>query len=180
MNNRASMSIGMTLMMSFLLGSSALQAEAVAGAVDPQKEERSPLGCRDVGYEFDMKTVKLLPDAAGERNSLYFFFNKLGQKVNLYQMRQAESSVSLFLNHAIQPRQWGVLSTNEKMVKYICTVDDAKLPYGRIVDCADSIKVCEYANVKYGLNNRGNLWLVSSNTRDSAVQIVLRYGIIPR
>ena len=36
------------------------------------------------------------------------------------------------------------------------------------------------ARVKYGLNNKGNYWLVGSNTSGGAVNEVLHYGIIPR
>lgn len=156
---------------------------SLAGSAPKEKvedEQKNPLGCRDVGYQFDMRVLKLLPEAAGERNSLYFIFNKQDKPINLYQMRQKDSTRSMYLNHVIRPKQWAVLSTNEKRLKYICTVDDAKLSYGKIVDCEQSIKVCEYANVKFGLNNRGNLWIVKSNNRSGAVREVVHYGIIPR
>jgi len=144
------------------------------------REDKSPLGCRDVGYKFELKILNLLPEEAGDRQSLYFIFNALSQPVNLYQMLKEDSTRSMYLNHVIRPRQWAVLSTSERELKYICTVDDAKLSYGKIVDCAESIKVCEYARVKYGLNNKGNYWLVNSNTSGGAVSEVLHYGIIPR
>ena len=72
-----------------------------------------------------------------------------------------------------------MLSSSERM-KYICTVHDGKSSHGRIVDCANSLKVCEYARVKYGMNNRGNYWLVQGNTRSGAIREVVYYGIIPR
>lgn len=144
------------------------------------KDQRNPLGCRDMGYQFELKSLHLLPKVVGDIQSLYFIFNSLDQPVNLYQMRNDESSRSLYLNHAIRPKQWAVLSTSESEVKFICTIADKKQRYGQVVDCAQSVRVCEYINVKYGLNNRGNFWVVSSNTRDAAVKDVLRYGIIPR
>lgn len=144
------------------------------------KETRNPLGCRDVGYQFELKTLHLLPKAVGNIQSLYFIYNTLGKDVNLYQMRSDESSRSLYMNHVIRAGHWAVLSTTEHEVKFICTIPDSKQRYGTVVDCADSVRVCEYANVKYGLNNRGNFWVVNSNTRDAAVKDVLRYGIIPR
>ncbi len=143
-------------------------------------EDTLPLGCKNVGYQFDLKVLKLLPEEAGERQSLYFIFNALPQSVHLYQMLKEDSSRSLSLNHVIRARQWAVLSTSEKELKYICTVDKAKETYGTIVDCADSLKVCEYARVKYGMNNAGNYWVVSSNTSGGAVREVTNYGIIPR
>ena len=145
-----------------------------------EKEDKSPLGCRDVGYQFELKTLKLLPKEAGARQSLYFIFNARSNNVNLYQMLKDDSTRSMYLNHVITARQWSVLSTSEKELKYICTVDDPKMTYGKIVDCAESLKVCEYARVKYGMNNTGNYWLVNSNTSGGAVNEVLHYGIIPR
>lgn len=144
------------------------------------KDQRNPLGCRDMGYQYELKALHLLPKVAGDIQSLYFIFNNLNQQVNLYQMRSDESSRSLYLNHAIRSKQWAVFSTSESEVKFICTVPDPKQRYGKVVDCGESVRVCEYINVKYGLNNRGNFWVVSSNTRDAAVKDVLRYGIIPR
>ncbi len=143
-------------------------------------DDKFPLGCRDAGYKFVLRTLKLLPAEAGEKQSLYFIFNSLSQNINLYQMRKDDSARSTHLNHVIRARQWAVLSTDESELKYICTVDNAKLSYGKIINCAESLKVCEYVRVKYGMNNAGNHWLVSSNTSSGAVREVVQYGIIPR
>ncbi len=145
-----------------------------------KKDDTPPLGCRDVGYKYQLKILELFPEEAGEKQSLYFIFNALQKPINLYQMLKDDSTRSMFLNHVISARQWSVLSTSEKELKYICTVDDPKLSYGKIVDCSQSLKVCEYARVKYGMNNKGNYWLVKSNTSGGAVNEVIHYGIIPR
>lgn len=145
---------------------------------DPTK---SPLGCKDVGYQTKLNVMKILPEAAGERQSLYFIFNRLNQPINLYQMLGSMSTRSTYLNHVIRPQQWAVLSTNEKELNYICTVDSNKpgSRFGKIVNCGESLKVCEYTQVRFGLNNRGNYWVVNSNSRGGAVGDVVRYGIIP-
>lgn len=157
-----------------------LGVEATSFANNHASDEvKSPLGCRDVGYQYDLNVLQILPRSTGDDQSLYFMFNKTDKAINLYQMRQSESSQSVYLNHVIQPHRWAVLSSSERM-KYICTMDDRKQSHGRIVDCAESIKVCEYARVKYGMNNRGNYWLVNSNSRNGAVHQVVYYGIIPR
>ena len=164
---------------SFVLSSLLLLglSEAVYAKSDPQI--RSPLGCRDVGYAFDLNVLQILPRSVGDDQSLYFMFNKTNKSVNLYQMRQSDSSQSVYLNHVIRPGRWAVLSSSERM-KYICTIHDGKTSHGKIVDCGESLKVCEYARVKYGMNNRGNYWLVNSNTRSGAIREVVYYGIIPR
>ncbi len=149
-------------------------------AKDSEKDsDRYPLGCYNEGYKFDLKILNFYPGEVGKNQSMYFLYNKLTRPINLFQMRAEDSSRSLFLNHAINPRQWAVFSTNEKQVKFICTVPDGKSYYGQVVDCGDSVKVCEYTNVRYGLNNRGNYWIVSSNTRGGAIRDVIHYGIIP-
>ncbi|MCH9755561.1 MAG: endopeptidase IV [Gammaproteobacteria bacterium] len=157
-----------------LLGGTALGFAAKRDA-----EIRSPLGCKDVGYGFDLSVLEVLPDSAGDSQSLYFIYNKAKKPINLYQMRQSESSQSVYLNHTIPAGRWAVLSSSERM-KYICTIHDGKSTHGRVIDCETGLKVCEYARVKYGMNNRGNYWLAHGNTRGGAVRQVIYYGIIPR
>ncbi len=141
---------------------------------------RNPLGCKDMGYQFNLNVVNILPASAGDRQSLYFIYNKLDKPINLFQMLKDESTRSTYLNHVIRPQQWAVLSTSEMEVKYICTIENGKSRYGKVVSCGDSLKVCEYVRVKFGLNNRGNYWVVNSAPRGRAVGDVVRYGIIPR
>lgn len=146
----------------------------------PEKENtRNPLGCYEVGYAFNLKTLKLQPRKVGASQSLYVLFNKSNQTINLFQMRDEDSARSTYLNHTINAKQWSVLATNEPMVKYICSVAEGKSSYGRIVDCQDALQVCEYTNVKYGLNNQGNYWIVNSFSKNDAVRAIVRYGIIP-
>lgn len=156
---------------------------ANAGVQKEEKTEkddnRPPIGCYNSGYQFELETLHLNTGANGQNQSMYFLFNTLGQPVNLFQMRNEESSRSLYLNHVIGAHEWGIFSTSEKKVKFICTIPDKKSQYGQVIDCAQSLRVCEYTNVKYGLNNRGNYWLVNSSTRNGAVSAVVHYGIIP-
>jgi hypothetical protein len=142
-------------------------------------ESKSPLGCRDQGYQFKLNILTMEPEAAGDRQSLYFLFNRLNRPVSLYQMLGEESVRSMPFNHVINAQQWSILSTSQKQMKYICTVEDGS-KHGKIVNCSDSVKVCEFVRVKYGLNNRGNYWFSGSASRGEAVADALHYGIIPR
>ncbi len=144
---------------------------------DPAK---NPLGCKDVGYEFQLNVVNIKPGAAGQQQSLYFIYNRLDKPINLFQMLKDESTRSTYLNHVIRPQQWAVLSTNENELKYICTVAGEKTRYGKVINCGESLKICEYVRVRFGLNNKGNYWVVNSTTRGGAVGEVVRYGIIPQ
>ncbi len=144
------------------------------------KDAKRPLGCKDLGYQFELKILRLLPLETADKQSLYFIFNSLAKPVNLYQMRQEDSTRSIYMNHVIRPRQWAILSTSEPEVRYICTVNDGQSNYGKVIDCGQSLQVCEYARVKYGMNNRGNFWLEDNSSSTGAVFEVLHYGIIPR
>ena len=140
---------------------------------------RFPTGCTPVGYQESLKILTLFPGKESALQSMYFFFNKLPETVSLYQMRDNSSVYSTRFNHSIKGNQWAVLATGEPLVKFICTLGDGKSAYGKIVDCADTIKVCEYVHVRFGLNNKGNFWVVDSNSRNGAVSDVVHYGIIP-
>ena len=164
------------------IGLFCLCMQAYSAAINSDNDNRNPLGCRDVGYNFELNTLLLTPGESGSRQSLYFIFNKLTEPINLYQMRADEGMRTLYLNHSIQQQQWAVLATSEKTLRFLCTINlsAAKVShYGRIVNCSDSIKICEYNNVIFGLNNRGNYWLNNSYSRNGAVNAVVHYGVIP-
>lgn len=176
------------LLLLSLISLSALVSTPVAARVkqgptapqaDAKDGDRFPIGCRPVGYEESLKVLSLFPGKEGALQSMYFFYNKLADNVSLYQMRDRDSEYSTRYNHTIRPNSWAVLATGEPLVKFICTLGDGKESYGQIVDCAETLKVCEYVNVKFGLNNKGNFWIVDSNTRNGAVSEVVHYGIIP-
>lgn len=157
-------------------------AQVCAQVLEDEKENtRYPLGCRDMGYSQELKALRLQPEPVGERQTLYFLFNSSPNPVSLYHMRDKESMYSVNLSHTMNPKQWAVLSSSEHQVNFLCTVPDKALksPYGKIVDCGEYLKVCEYNHVIFGLNNRGNFWVVKNNTRNGAVGDVVRYGIIP-
>lgn len=147
--------------------------------VKEKEDNRPPIGCRAEGHRFDLDALHLITGANGNNQSLYLLHNESNLTVTLYQMRDEESSRSMFLNHPIGAHEWGILSTSEKVVKFICTIPDKKSTYGMVVDCGQFFKVCEYTNVRYGLNNRGNFWLYNSSSRNGAVSSVVHYGIIP-
>lgn len=145
---------------------------------DRDNDNRNPKGCLDTGYRFELHTLHLLPAESGPQQSMYFMFNQSSQAVNVYQMRESDGR-TLYMNHSIASQKWAVFSTGEKDLKFICSVDSPKMPFGRVVDCGESLRICEYVNVKYGMNNRGNFWLANSYSRNAAIMAVIHYGIIP-
>lgn len=178
--------LGMMIVLSgwMHLGFASMSAEVLEGTYkDPAKY---PLGCKNVGYRYQLNSLQMSPKIdqdgleLGDGQTLYFVYNRLAQPITLNQMMKDRSTRSVYLNQTIQANQWAVLATNQKEMSYICSTNPLKYGYGKVVSCADSIKVCEYTRVKFGLNNKGNYWLVSSANRGTAVGNVVRYGIIPR
>lgn len=167
------------LLCTSIQAASANKTDKSADAVKKKDEERFPIGCTPVGFKQDLKVLTLYPGKEGALQSMYFFYNKLPQTVSLYQMRDRDSEYTTRFNHSVTGSSWAVLATGERKLKFICTLGDGKAAYGKIVDCVDTIKVCEYVHVKFGLNNKGNFWIVDSNTRNGAVNEVVHYGIIP-
>lgn len=172
MNKLTSSGFAIGLMMATLANSATL--------MKVHDESKSPLGCRDQGYQFKLNVLEIIPAALGDRQSLYFIFNRSNRPVSMVQMLADDSSRSMPLNHVINPQQWSVLATNQKEMKYICAMDPTPTRRGKIVNCSENVKVCEYARVKFGLNNRGNYWFLNSSSSSAAVSDVLHYGIIPR
>lgn len=146
---------------------------------EEKEDNRNPTGCNDVGYQFELKALKLLPNHDGVGQSLYVIYNQSNKPVTLFQMRESDSSHSMYFNHRINEKNYAILATCEQHMNYICTEENGKNAYGKIVDCKDKLRVCEYNHVKFGLNNKGNYWLVNSNSKNAAVREIVHYGIIP-
>jgi hypothetical protein len=151
---------------------------SVCRAEEP--EDKNPLGCRDSGYQFTLRTLDLIPHNQEGMPSLFFIYNRTTQPIQLSQMLSLEDSSRTSINHTIPPRQWAVLAMDRKNVKYACSVPNKKSIYGQVTDCAQSLKICNFARVKYGLNNRGNFWMVSGTSKNAALREVTYYGVIAR
>ena len=142
--------------------------------------EKLPKGCHDEGYAFNHKALTLMPSKAGNHDSVYFVYNNSPNTINLYQLKSAEEHMGLNINNKIRPFNWGVYSSDESLVRFACSIPSAEYAHGKLVDCQSRLKVCEYTNVKYGLNNKGNYWMSRSNTRGGALRRVNRLGVLLR
>jgi hypothetical protein len=144
-----------------------------------EDETTNPLGCQNTGYEFKLKVLNIKAGEHGPQQTMYFLYNFGAAPIALHQMRNEDSSRSLYINHTIQPYKWAVLAANENTLRFICSIPTKKSNYGDVVDCAESIKVCQNTQVRFGLNNKGNFWIVGNNTKNEALRQVVHYGIIP-
>lgn len=146
-----------------------------------KREKTMPKGCRQVGFSYKYKQLMLYPEKAGRGLSMYFMYNKTDVPVRLYQTRGDEDAYFSHLINTIRPGQWAALSVDDKFMKFICTKAQSNHSYGRITDCQELLNVCEWDNVLFGVNNRGNYWAVTSSSRSGAMRRVNRtHGILLR
>ena len=138
-----------------------------------------PAGCRQVAHDFKLNVLTLYPPAAGQRHSMYFLHNTNSKTIKLHQQLPDDEN-NVPMNESINANKWAVLSSDVKELKFICTEKVWRKPHGKIINCGDTLRVCEYTNVKYGLNNQGNYWAVSNISKRGAMRAVNRQGILLR
>ncbi|HVT63033.1 MAG TPA: hypothetical protein VHD33_06085, partial [Legionellaceae bacterium] len=150
--------VGTFLVVGLMNGTMAAMTSAEVLEAEYKDPAKYPLGCRDVGYEYTLNTVRLvhesnpqITDQEQGGQTLFFVYNRLSTPINLNQMLQDNSTRNTYLNHTIQPKQWAVLATNQEEINYICSINAGKTGYGKVVNCGDSLKICEYVRVKFGL-----------------------------
>lgn len=151
---------------------------ALSGHVFAKASNQAPRGCYNEGYAFEYKMLYLKPHQAGKKDSVYFIYNKSSESINLFQARSSGKYHGEGLNNTIRFGQWGAYSTDEKEIKFICTVKDYQRAYGKIVDCQKHLSVCEFSNVTYGVNNRGNYWMAHSTSRSGAIKRANYWGVL--
>jgi hypothetical protein len=149
------------------------------GQSERDDDNHFPDGCNKIGYKFELKTLYVIPEHTGARQSLYMIFNSSHDPITLYQLKKDNNTRNMYMNHKIAPQRWGVLATSELDLKFTCTKPSRDSRYGEIVDCAEVLQLCEFDKVRFGLNNRGNYWLTDSFTRNAGVRAIVHYGIIP-
>jgi hypothetical protein len=139
-----------------------------------------PPGCNQEGYSLDYNVLFLHPHAAGNPASLYFVYNNSKKPVTLYQSQRDDADYIINTNNVVLPKMWAVFATDEQKVKFICAHRNKKYKYGKLIDCSQVIKACEFTNVVFGLNNSGNYWVVTNNTKKGAIRQSVRHGILLR
>ena len=142
------------------------------------KALRYPVRCEQSGYQFRYYTLMLIPTTQQRTRAVYFIYNKSNRPVTLLQSRSGDDVYVMHINNTIKPKQWGTFATSEKEIKFICTKDNKRGLHNKVIDCSKVLKACEYPSVKFGDNNRGNYWVVESNSRRGALRATNYNGIL--
>lgn len=152
-----------------------------ASVKDPTKEpvQAYPTGCSPIGFKFSNGVLVLAPvhKAEAQQQVIYFIQNKSKQDILFTDQRDSNLPYIMHNNNSLKSNLWAVFAADSK-TKFICSKTDKAQTVQSILDCEDLVKVCEYANVKFALNNRGNYWATSNMSMSEAIREIVHQGIL--
>lgn len=138
-----------------------------------------PTGCKLVGYGFSNGVLVLTPYHKNieQKQVVYFIQNTSKQEILFSDLRDPSAPYIMHHNNTLKPDQWAVFAA-DKITKFICSNNNKTPNLQSIVDCENTVKVCEYANVKFALNNRGNYWATTNLSMSGAVTEIIQQGVL--
>lgn len=145
-----------------------------------RSKRKFPHGCRSVGYSFVNRLLVLQPDETNPNpQTLYFIKNTSHHKILLTVEKLPNQIFLPSFNNEIRGNQWGAFATDEKVIRFRCIL----IPRNgqeETIDCADTLTLCQYNNVKFADNNHGNYWVVNSETLRNTIRTSINKGILLR
>ena len=143
-----------------------------------EKKPRFPMGCFPVGYKFKYHTLTVTPTAKYHPQTIFLVHNLAGFPVHIRQIHTGDKPYVIHINTTIKPRFWSVLATDEKKLKFICTVNKKGIKLEQIIDCGKVLELCEFPNTRFGDNHRGNYWIHQRSTGNSAKRATKYHGVL--
>ena len=153
-----------------------------ANAAKAKKEidKPYPTGCEAVGFSYKYGVLLLKSNTESTPQSIFFLHNISKKAIEFYQVRDGSHPYIMHSHNTLGPDQWAAYATDQSETKFICTTASKTKYQGGILDCEKSLKICQYPKVKFALNNRGNYWATTNQTKNSAVKTVIRQGTLLR
>jgi len=138
-----------------------------------------PTGCKQVGFGFSNGVLVLEPYHKNieQKQVVYFIQNTSKQEILFSDQQDPDAPYIMHHNNTLKPDQWAVFAA-DKITRFICSNNNKIQTLQSIVDCENTIKVCEYANVKFALNNRGNYWAATNLSMSGAVTEIIHQGVL--
>lgn len=163
--------------MSVALLNLSFAAKTTAAKTTPQKPY--PTGCKQVGYGFANGVLVLTPyhKNIDQKQVIYFIQNISKQEIVFSDQRDGNTPYIMHNDNTLKPDQWGVYAA-DVTTKFMCSNKDKTQTLQSIVDCENTVKVCEYANVKFAPNNRGNYWATTDMSMSGAVTEIIHQGVL--
>jgi hypothetical protein len=143
-----------------------------------KKKTRFPVGCKPIGYKFDLYNVIFTPSTKKYLQTVYFIRNKSNRTIQLLQANDGSDPYIINIDGNIKPYRWSVLSVSENKIKYICTNYDKRKNKHRVISCQNALQICEFPHTRFGTNHRGTYWLTLNKSRRSAINATRFHGIL--
>lgn len=143
-----------------------------------KKKLRYPLGCKPVGYSFQYFNVMFKPTAKYHPQTLYFVKNISNRDINMMQARKGDEDYVVYMRNTIKPNRWSALALDEKNAKFICTNKNKKQKTHAVVNCRKVLDICEFTQVRFGTNHRGNYWVTHNKSMRGAYNATKWHGVL--
>lgn len=135
-----------------------------------------PHGCRQKGFEFQDGLLLLNSEQADNTQTFFLIHNKTEYKVELKVDKSPNDKFTPSHQNTIRPYQWGAFAMSDPSVNFACYLSSSYHGHYRI-DCANSVELCQYNNVKFASHNGGTFWVVSSKSLQSTIRHAIKIGI---
>lgn len=161
----------------FLMALIATSTHAIAAR---RNKRQFPHGCRKIGYSFRDQLLVLQPDETNTKpQTLYFIKNTSHRDIFLTIEKLPEQIFLPSFRNEIRANQWGAFATDERVMHFRCTTAP-RHGEEETIDCADTLALCQYNNVKFADHNHGNYWVVNSDSLRNTIRTSIRKGILLR
>lgn len=151
---------------------------ALANNNNHKKTIRFPIGCKKMGYRFDLYNVLFTASNQRKSQTVYFIHNISQKPVQLLQSVTGNEPYTLYINGKINPNRWSVFAVSGRNLKYTCTHYNQSRKQHRVINCRHVLEICEFPKTRFGTNHRGTYWLAFNQSRKSAVDLARFHGIL--
>lgn len=143
-----------------------------------KKSLRYPVGCKQMGYKFDLYNVIFTPSTIRYPQTIYFIHNVSNKTVYMLQNNEGPKPYVLHINGKISPNKWSVLAVSEPKLKYLCVNYNEQKNDLTVINCQKIIEICEFPRSRFGTNHRGTYWLVFNKSRKGSVNTARYHGVL--
>ena len=144
----------------------------------PKENIRFPIGCKPMGYKFDLYNVIFRPSNKMYSQTVYFILNKSNMIIHLLQVSNGNELYLVHIDGNIYPNKWSVLAASETEIKYICTQYNEYKDDHRVLNCQKVLDICEFPRARFGTNHRGTYWLTLNQSLISALKVARFHGVL--
>ena len=142
-----------------------------------RKPRRFPNGCRQLGFQFEGRLLTLVParEELPNPQTLYFLHNTSGRSIHIKAEKSTDQPFTPSYENYIGVNRWAAFAMDLKTVAFTCNTGR-----GEVINCGDTLELCQYNNVKFSDSNGGNYWVVKSLPRYGAIHKAINIGILLR